>query len=168
MASHEQFTVFLQSVPEGMEQIDYTQPLRLIAQEHLRPDIEKNFALERTPGDAGWPPRKDDKPHPLLDETGKMYRAATKEEAEGNITEIGSQGLIIGIDGEVVDYAVFHMTGTSRMPSRRFFGASETARDNAAEILADHAEKEILMMFDRMESVGGADSGGPGGMGAVT
>ena len=72
---------------------------------------DERFDRQQDPDGSPWRPRKDRKPHPILQETGALRRSvvvtARTEEIEVSASE---------------PYARFHQDGTTFLPKRRFLG----------------------------------------------
>ena len=68
----------------------------------------------------------------LVSETGDSIRDV--------VSESGSGGAVFGTD---VEYAGFHVTGTSRMPARPPVGISERTIDQVTSRVADHTVAAI-------------------------
>jgi phage gpG-like protein len=98
--------------------------------------IEATFAAKVDSAGAAWPPRKDNLPHPLLDKTGKMKRAA--------ITGGSADDRELVATVADVPYATYHQTGTKRMPKREFHYVTEDTLDACEQIIADEALKAIF------------------------
>jgi len=109
--------------------------------------FEENFYNQLDDQGNAWPPRKDDLPHPLLIKTGLMFAAATNPEHPGHMASVNGETLTIGIYDDVVSYAKYHHTGTSRMPSRRVIYASETTVSRAFDAFEDAVTQEIVASF---------------------
>jgi len=79
-----------------------------------------NFDAARNADGSSWPERVDDKPHPLLQLSLDMRRAATNQGPGHYFEQTGSGGATyeIGIDDDVIPYARFHVLGTRIHPVR--------------------------------------------------
>lgn len=67
--------------------------------------------------------------YPLLVATGRLSKAASVMNGAGNITVIGPDQLLLGVDGGSVPYAGYHQSDAPRrkIPLRKFiFGPQET------------------------------------------
>lgn len=102
--------------------------------------IHENFDTESSSINGPWPPRKDDLPHPILQETGALRKAATGQ-GPGHITSWENDGFIIGVDTGVnlggIPAAQIHNEGGSRMPQREFITPGRTYLDDAEDVIAD-------------------------------
>lgn len=99
--------------------------------EALSYGVAENFAKQVDHRGRPWPPRKDNLPHPLLVKTGNLLRAATTPGAFGHKFERQGDTVLFGVYGGVIDYAIYHHTGTSRMPMRRVIYPSAAAKRRA-------------------------------------
>ena len=100
----------------------------------LRQRLETQF---ETGGEGRWPPRVDDEPHPILDDTGKLRASYIDAGAVGHVDVRSSHHLRYGSD---LDYGEFHETGTRHLPQRSVVGFAEVpafAREVA--VLLDQA-----------------------------
>jgi phage gpG-like protein len=68
-------------------------------------------STKQDPDGVPWIPRKDNKSHPLLFNTGDLFASINKT--------VGPNGVTITSD---VDYAKYLQLGTSKMPARPFLG----------------------------------------------
>lgn len=75
-----------------------------------------------------------------LVDTGDLRRSLVDVGGEKNVSLVGSHSLIYGTD---VEYAIFHVTGTDRMPARDITGVSEESVDNLAERIAGVTSKAL-------------------------
>jgi phage gpG-like protein len=80
---------------------------------------------KQDPDGLSWAPRKGDKTHPLLYNTGDLFASINKT--------VGPSGVTISPD---VDYAKYLQLGTSKMPARPFMGWG--AKDQEA-VMVDFA-----------------------------
>lgn len=114
----------------------------------IQSGFEENFAAAVDSSGSSWPPRKDDEPHSLLNETGALLAAVTHGGAPGNVTSVGDRELVLGVDKGVemggIPGAGVHNFGYGRVPQREFLYASEQTLDRALEVFADGAVKEIF------------------------
>ncbi len=91
--------------------------------------FRENFDARVDETGSAWPPHSPSTvkrygPHPLLVLSGRMKRAATNVADGEHLSERQGDTLIVGIAGSV-RYAIFHRTGTSRMPRRNVIFASQ-------------------------------------------
>ena len=111
--------------------------------------FQNNFAAASGPF-SSWPPRKDSKPHPLLNETGALL-SATQPGQKGNVTNIGPRDLETGVDKSVRDGgipgAAVHNFGypPRNIPQREYLYASSDTLDLACDKLADGAVSVIFV-----------------------
>lgn len=101
----------------------------------IRKEIKDQFAAE---GKPSWKklkpsylasPKKMNSKYPLkiLKLNGKMFKAATKTNAPGNITSVSNDGITYGVKGRTIPYARLHNLGgkiggrgRGMMPQREF------------------------------------------------
>lgn len=90
----------------------------------------RRFDARQAPDGSPWPPRKDSKPHPLLEETGRLRRSIQLRAPQEREALIGTAG---------VPYAATQHFGSERrgIPARTFLGF---AGEDLAE-LADTSER---------------------------
>lgn len=106
--------------------------------------FEQNFFNQVDHTGAAWPPRVDNLPHPLLIKTGKMFSAAVNKNDGGHKYEISGKTIIIGIRGESVPYAIYHHTGTRKMPRRRVIYTNDQTENRAFEAFEDKVNAIML------------------------
>ena len=121
----------------------------IAADDAIAAGFEQNFYNQVDHEGASWAPHAPATvsrhgPHELLILTGKMFRAATSVDDPGHKREISANELVSGIRGDVVPYAIFHHTGTVRMPRRRVIYATPEAVGLATQAFAEKAEQAIL------------------------
>jgi phage gpG-like protein len=109
----------------------------------LRQGIDEHFAARSTPAGNAWPRRKDNKPHPLLEETGTLRAAATTEGAMGHVERVEENVLTLGVDKSVdeggLPGARAHQEGyrEGNIPPRQYLGFSEETAERSTEVVAD-------------------------------
>lgn len=112
--------------------------------------FQANFAAAAGPGGSAWPPRKDSKPHPLLNETGALL-GATQEGGLGNVTLVGPRELATGVNKTVrkggIPGAAVHNFGypDRNIPQREYLYASEDTLDRMAASFAAGAYSVIFV-----------------------
>jgi len=119
--------------------------------EIIQDGFEGNFGRQVDSHGVPWPPRKDDKPHPLLHETGALI-AATQEGQLSNVTIITGRGFSTGIDkqadaGGIRGAAVHnfgHDFGTFAVPQREYLYATEEVLASCGEVIAAAATRWFL------------------------
>ncbi|WP_397570658.1 phage virion morphogenesis protein [Schlesneria sp. T3-172] len=99
---------------------------------------EVAFRAQSTPGGVPWAPLAEStvrrKGHAyILVDTGDLASSLIDVDGPGNINATNSHGLMFGTD---VEYAIFHETGTSRMPARPAVGMSDETLDDLCERVA--------------------------------
>lgn len=112
-----------------------------IADKVISEGFEQNFYNQVDHTGRGWPPRVDNEPHPLLIKTGKMFRAATNPADGGHLYRETSTELVVGILGSAVPYAIYHHTGTRKMPSRRVIYVHRTTEQRMYEQFEDEVDR---------------------------
>lgn len=112
----------------------------------IREGIAGNFSASAG-SRGGWPMRKDDKPHPLLQEDGSLLAAATGK-GPGAVAEVGDRELAVGVDKSVdvggIRGAAVHNFGFGPIPQREYLWAPDDTLDRVAEVLADGVLSEIF------------------------
>jgi len=100
-------------------------PLTRLVEEYNK----ENWASQTDPVDgSGWAPRKQPTGGwPLLKNTGKMF-GSTKFKSTGTMLFSANVG---------VNYGGFHMSGTSKMPRRRWLGIGPGLTQKMEKIIAD-------------------------------
>ena len=93
----------------------------------------ENWASQTDPVDgSSWAPRKPPTGGwPLLNRTGKMF-GSTKFKTPGKMLFSASVG---------VNYGGFHMSGTSKMPQRRWLGIGGEVTRRMENVIAQHCFK---------------------------
>ena len=105
---------------------------------HVAMGIAENFDTQSDPEGIPWPPRRDNKPHPLLQETGKMRAAATG--GPGAIEEVAADSLTMGVSLQAVPYAGFQNDGTRNIPAREYMGVGEATEAECERIIGDYVQ----------------------------
>lgn len=118
----------------------------------VRAGIAENFQQSRSSSGQSWPARKDPAAgnHPLLIKDGKLLAAATGKGAGSVARVVDQQTLEVGVDPDAgtagsVKGARRHQYGDTPpgILARPFIGVSDSAADKCAEVVADHALREI-------------------------
>lgn len=144
----------------GMEQqfqsVDYTPQMQSFL-DTLQIAHGEYFDKDVGPSGAGWPPLAKStiqrKGHDtILEDTGAM-RASVEGETGDSIRSATHRGLVFGTE---VEHAIFHQTGTKRMPKREFIGMDEMLLDQLVDKVAEATVKAI-----------GGSGGSAGAAGAV-
>ena len=108
--------------------------------------IAENFAGSHSSTGFRWPPRKDNKKHPLLILTGELEAAATGGDGSISRVEEGTS-LIVGVDtggGQSGrPWAELHQEGGTKMPARSFLGFSDEVQDACEDVLVEWAIEEF-------------------------
>jgi phage gpG-like protein len=103
--------------------------------------IQRNFDVARSPDGETWPVRKDNKPHPLLIESGALLAAAAG--GAGSVNELSARSLVVGVDkdggAQSLQGAAVHQYGypEGHVPQREYLGLDEDHLDQVGEIIAD-------------------------------
>ena len=76
---------------------------------------QRRFDRRQAPDGTPWPPRRDAKPHPLLEETGRLRRSIRERELQEREGAVATAG---------VPYAAAHQWGyePGGLPQREFLG----------------------------------------------
>jgi hypothetical protein len=118
--------------------------------EVVRGDIKGSFDSESAPDGGAWPKRKPwpgDDGHPLLNDTG-FLKAAALGQGPGSFEDLDGRSMSIGIDTSVdeggIPFADIHDRGSSRMPERHFYAATEAGLDKCGEIIGDAGLEKLL------------------------
>ena len=90
--------------------------------------------LRRRPGKAGGP---------ILQSTGALLRSLTAPGAAGHVEQLEAQSLAIGTS---LPYALFHQTGTRRMPARPIIVLSGARSERWVEIVRGGIEEKALLL----------------------
>jgi hypothetical protein len=144
----EEFVDLLKDTDDRCESLSLVQPLTKCV-EQLQLGFALNYGLAEDEEGVAWPPHAPATvakygPHPLLILSGAMYDATTDTGAMGNVTEIEDRELLVGVDGELIDYAWVHQQGTERVPQRQFVYARPEALDECENLIAEFAEVELF------------------------
>jgi phage gpG-like protein len=147
---------------------DQSPALRRIAGD-FREMIDRQFATEGRAEGTPWAPR----PHPsvpssvrrggakrgvvntrpgaqhaapLLIRTGALLRSLTGRGAAGHVEQLDDHSLAIGTS---LPYALFHQTGTRRMPARPIIVLSGARSERWVEIVRRNIEEKSLLLGAR-------------------
>ena len=83
---------------------------------------------------------------PLLVRTGALQRSLTVRGAAGHVERLEAQSLAIGTS---LPYALFHQTGTRRMPARPIIVLSGARSERWVEIVRGGIEEKALVLGTR-------------------
>ena len=108
--------------------------------------IEEIKDVFESEADGKWPPRLDNKPHPLLRKSLALYKSLTVRGAPGHVDIRTQDTLEYGTD---ISYAIFHEEGTARIPARPFL-ETVVQRGNFEQRLEELIER---ILEDRIEKV---------------
>ncbi len=118
----------------------------LAAEEVIADGFQENFFNQVDETGKPWPPRKDNKPHPLLIKTGKMFAAATNTRSPNHFSDIEASTdrvtLVTGISDAAVPYYKYHHSDEPRtkIPRRRVIYVTVQQANRASERFADVVE----------------------------
>lgn len=121
--------------------------LRQIADD-FRAVIERQFESEGRAGGTPWAPRRDilqrtPTTQPLLVRTGALRDSFIRPGAAGHVEEITDQTLTLG---SRLPYAIFHQTGTRRMPARPIIVLKEERTSRWTEIATRTIEGKTVLL----------------------
>jgi hypothetical protein len=112
-------------------------------------EVEQGLAASfDSQGFGGWAPLKESTrkekerlgygDQPDLVRTGELRAALTERGAKGHKFLVGPEGVIVGVYGDVVPYAVYQARGTSRgLPARILIQVSPGTIDRIIQIITD-------------------------------
>jgi phage gpG-like protein len=131
----EEFAAHVKSVGDRLEHSSANEALadcRL----PLIENVARNFASASSPDGTAWPPRKDNKKHPLLRLSLVLMNAATGSGA-GHVDKIGERSLSLGVSKAAIPYAGVHQYGYAlkNIPRRSYLGASVETLKHLAGII---------------------------------
>jgi len=64
----------------------------------------------------------------ILRASDKLYKSVTVTNSTGNVENLTWTRLIWGVSEDKIPYANYHMTGTKKMPARKFLGITDRQR----------------------------------------
>jgi len=144
----EQLTTEMRATIARLEQASLAEPLRACLP-LLRAGFGQNIKRQQDSMGGAWPDRNDDKPHPLLRETGALW-AAVAGNGPGSSDEVAPRELTIIVDKSIdlggLPGAAVHNFGypAGNVPQREYLYASEETLDRCGEALA---EGVLAMVF---------------------
>lgn len=108
-----------------------------------------NFTSAADQDGTPWPPHAPETirrygVHPLLVLSGKLISAATENGASGNISDIQSREMEVGVSKSDVIYAGAQNFGYKRIPPRPYMYASDQTTEKAVNEFADWAFEIII------------------------
>ena len=150
-----QFTYTLNSEPVenalaafGESLADQAPALASVADD-FREMIAQQFASEGRAEGTPWPElspatlRRRHASTPILYKTGALLRSLREPGAAGHVEELEGYSLTLG---SRLPYAVYHQTGTRRLPARPIIVLSGARSERWAEIVRQQiAEKTLLL-----------------------
>lgn len=136
MITSEELQQTLEAQEQALESVDLTSFLGEVARPLVLQDERDHFTSSVSPDGQAWAPRVIlGDGHPILVDKGDLLQAATGG-GPGHISQIAARELVLGVQGDVSG-AIYHTTGTSRMPARPFMGAKESTEEIIEDRLAD-------------------------------
>lgn len=81
-----------------------------------------------------WSKRKDNKPHPILEKTGKLRNSARARVQSSTRASVEF----------TAPYASFHNSGTRRLPKRQFSGESRRLNKGNEKIILTYTRSKLL------------------------
>jgi phage gpG-like protein len=144
------YTINSQPVEKALENFqaslaDQTTALREIADD-FREMVAGQFASEGQAEGTPWAPRKAVgaiHESPLLVRSGALRRSLTTRDAAGHVEQLEEQSLAIGTS---LPYALFHQTGTRRMPARPIIVLSGARSERWVEIVRGGIEEKTVLL----------------------
>ena len=124
------------AIAELLHKTENLQPAVAEAAQQILQRVQRDFAAQRDPGGARWAglrpaTRARKRGGAILRETGALAGSIGIRSSGGNAVAIASTG---------VDYAIYHQTGTSRMPQRRFLGFAPEDGQKSKQFIARYLE----------------------------
>ena len=112
---------------------DFDVPLRNIGKELLR-SVDSNFSSRGALFGARWAPRKDNKPHPILEDSGAMRRGFKDNLGEGYVE-------IYNIE----DYFKYHQSNQPRkkLPRRLMLKIDDIRKTYIVKQFQEHIQKAL-------------------------
>ena len=143
MPTAEALPDLLAAQERALESVDLSSFLGEVARPMVLQDERDHFTSSVSPDGVPWAPRVVlGDGHPILVDKGNLLQAATGGGA-GHISQVGQQEMILGVRGDVSG-AMYHESGTSRMPARPFMGAKQSTEDEIEEKLADFVLEKVF------------------------
>ncbi len=140
----------LDSLQASLE--DESCALRTIGDD-LREMIAQQFATEGAAGGTPWAPlapstlrKKRDSRSGILDVTGALLASLVDAGAAGHVEESDGQQLIFGT---ALPYALFHQTGTRRLPARPIIALTGDSTDRWLEFFRASIEGKTVLLGAR-------------------
>lgn len=139
----EQMPSYLEQLRKHFE-VPMVEPAMTKAVEILQDGFAENFETQSSPS-GPWAPRKDSKPHPLLNESGALANAASGS-GPGAIAKSNDYLARVGVDKSVVDGgipgAAVHNFGypPKNIPQREWCVVSEERIDDIEEEIIANLE----------------------------
>ena len=123
----------------AMKTGDLSPIFRSIGQD-VRLAFANTFAIAASFTEGKWKKRKHvGDGHPLLIDTGRLFRGATTGGAEGHIADYGKRVMKEGIDSSVIVYAAAQNFGypERNLPARRYIDLTTKDVDKFAVMISD-------------------------------
>ena len=142
-----QDTILIQGIGDMaqlVDSIDYSVILSEFCFE-IAGEKDAAFTNQTSPGGQPWAPLAESTKYKkesnvILVDTGALRTSLVDVGGTGNVNTVASHSLIYGTD---VEYALFHESGTKRMPARPLAGLSETLVNKLADRIADMTAKVV-------------------------
>jgi phage gpG-like protein len=150
-----EFTYTLNSEPVEnalagfQESLADQQPALAAIADDFREMIAQQFASEGRAEGTPWPPlapatlRRRRGLTPILYQTGALLRSLSEPGATGHVEEIEDYSLTLG---SRLPYAVFHQTGTRRLPARPIIVLSGARSERWTEIVRREIEQKAMLL----------------------
>jgi phage gpG-like protein len=125
------------------------QPALAAIADDLREMIARQFASEGRAEGAPWAKlapstlRRRRASTPILYETGALLRSLGEPGAAGHVEELEGYSLTLG---SRLPYALYHQTGTRRMPARPIIVLSGARSERWTEIVRREIEQKTLLL----------------------
>lgn len=132
---------FMDRAADQLESVSLKGPLTQCL-DILGGGFEVNFHRAEDSRGGAWPARKDNKPHPLLQETGALL-GATQKGGAGNISQVEDRQLATGVDksvdlGGIPGAAVSNFGYPPRnIPQREYLYATEDVLLQCQDVIAN-------------------------------
>jgi phage gpG-like protein len=114
----------------------------------LREMIAEQFATEGAASGTPWAPLapstlRKRRGGSILNATGALLSSLTDAGTPGHVEDIGGQQLLFGSS---VPYAIFHQTGTRRMPARPIVALSADGTERWLGIVGDAIREKTVLL----------------------
>ncbi len=120
--------------------------------------VEENFLNMQTSAGRSWPQRKDPRAHhPLLQDTGDLYRAAAGRDSSGSQRTIAdnvlTRRMVKGTPGTSRagirrhEFGDEEVLGREGILARPYYGVSKSTADKCADVVADRLVEAVMEAF---------------------